>query len=168
MPLEEPFIITDEFAAAIGHLTMAWATVEIPLDLISAILFTRCEGASKYQNEIPRAFERKATFIKKCLNNLDGAKALRGFVPLVQNAMDLSDRRHRLIHGLVDNFTPMPPDTILVRRILYETHQHKIEEHLTTLKEIRQLNDAVVELGKALTVTTAFVTQNFGIDPLPL
>ncbi|MCX7347401.1 MAG: hypothetical protein NTU78_17005 [Alphaproteobacteria bacterium] len=164
--MEKPFEITEEFIIAVGNMTLAWAQVEIPLDIITGILFTRCDGALQYEKQIPRAFDRKATFCKKCFNNLPPVQLFKPHaVPIIQNCLDMADTRHRLIHGIVDNFTPVPDGTIILRRILYEPDRHSIEEHRITLFEIAKTTQAILECGAVLNTFSVLLAKHFRIVP---
>jgi hypothetical protein len=163
--MSKPFVVTDEFYIAIGKLTIAWQTVEIPLDIMCGILFWRA-GSNQYaKDEIPRSLDNKLKFCRKCFGNLTNLSDLKERALIVLDwAKQLSKDRHRMTHGLVDNFSAVKGDTILFNRILYEKDRHFLETTSTSMVEMIETFEKINALGAGVTLLLKEVCKKFGID----
>jgi HAMP domain-containing protein len=161
----KPFVVDDSFFIAVGKITIAWALIETPLDAIVAIIFTRT-GAKDFEREIPRAFEKKARFVKRAASQCaELSKYSIAIVDLAARARALSDARHRLIHGVVDNFTPVEGDTILIHKITYAPQEHRVETHRTSLSEIADVTAAIERTADEMNFLAWQLSEHFGIAP---
>lgn len=161
---EKPFEVTDEFYIAIGRATIAWATVEIPLDAIVGILFMKA-GSDKYAAEVPRSLSNKIEFCRKCFKNLSVvADARETALPLLTQITNLSKSRHDLIHGIVDNFTPVRDGEIIIYRLVYEKTSARTERRKTSLGEIAAVIDQSVLLASQSCALLEHLRKKFGIE----
>jgi hypothetical protein len=62
-------VLDDAFAAAIGHLVLSWAGLEVALDVSARQIMHRYGGTS-LEKELPRALERKIRFLKDAFRKL--------------------------------------------------------------------------------------------------
>jgi hypothetical protein len=164
--MPKPFVVTDEFYTAIGKLTVAWQVVESPLDVLTGILFWRAGGKqhAPKQDELPRSLDVKLKYCRKCFGNLTNLTDLKeGALLILNEAKELSLERHRMTHGLVDNFTPVEPGVILINRILYVKDKHFLETTQTSMSEIIQTFEEISALGSALSLLLDELRKKFGI-----
>jgi hypothetical protein len=160
----EPYSPTPEFYETVGHITVAWQTAEIPLDLIAGILFWRA-GSNELSDELPVSFAVKVKFCKRCFNQLPNLADLQDAAKIVlTEAKRLSKERHRVTHGLVDNFTPVKPGVIVIRRIVYEKTKHLLEETTTSLEEMKKIAIEIDALGAAFRHLLEHLCKKFGIE----
>lgn len=160
----KPFVLTDEFHIAMGKFTIAWQTVEIPLDAITGILFWRA-GSDKYAKELPRSLDPKIKFCKKCFGNLPLLAELKEGALLVLNrTKELSIDRHRMTHGLIDNITPLEEGVLLINRLRYEDDKQFVETTQTSMTEIIETFEKINALSSAYTLLLDHVCKKFGID----
>jgi hypothetical protein len=95
----------------------------------------------------------KIRFCRKCFRRLEPVKHLaEGAGLILDSAKRLSKERHRLVHGLVDSFTPVKDGEIKINRLLYGTHSHPVEITTTSLKEINETQQEIVALGAAASI----------------
>ncbi|HUQ36847.1 MAG TPA: hypothetical protein VM144_10780 [Aestuariivirga sp.] len=162
----EPFVVTDEFYTAIGKLTVAWQVVESPLDVLTGILYWRAGGKqhAPKKDELPRSFDVKLKYCRKCFGTLENLSDLReGALIVLTKAKQLSLDRHRLTHGLVDNFTPVKPGVILINRIVYERDKHFLETTQTSMSEIIETFEKINALASAVSLLLGEVREKFGV-----
>jgi len=115
-----PFRLTDEFYLEVGKLTAGWAQVEIPLEFITGILFMFAGGTKRLAKRLPRALDQKIQFCRGCLAELPQLGPFReGLTMILDRVEELSEHRHRIVHGIVDNFTPVPLGMIIIRKLEY-------------------------------------------------
>jgi hypothetical protein len=144
-------------------MTIAWVTVEMPLDFFTGLLFARA-GGSTIEKEMPRPFSSKIKFCRKGFAQLEPVKVYNETATLILNEMvRLSDERHRLIHGLVDNFTPVMPGEIRINRIKHGPQSHSVETTRTSLIEIGDVTQEIVALGQGALLLVNELAKNFGI-----
>src|SRR5262245_30106645 len=124
-----PFKITNEFYLEVGKLTVAWAQVEIPLDFITGVFFMFAGGTKRFAKRLPRPMDQKISFCRRCLAELPQLAPFReGLTQILDRVEELSDHRHRIIHGIVDNFTPVPTGVIIIRKLEYGNLEHRFTE----------------------------------------
>ena len=162
-----PFKLSDEFYLEVGKLTVAWAQVEIPLDFITGIFFMFAGGTKRLARRLRRPLDQKLTFCRRCLGEVPQLGPFReGLVVTLDRVEQLSDHRHRIIHGLVDTFTPVPPGVIIIRKIEYGNLEHEFSEHRTSLEEIRELTKDIVALGAATIKVAQWLGRFEGVPPI--
>jgi hypothetical protein len=162
--MEKPYEIDEAFYALVGRMAVAWSMIEIPLDIVCGILFARTDGSRKYNNEIPRSFERKVTFASKCFNNIPELKEFQFQAKWVlEKATSLAIERHRLVHGIVDNFTPVPEGRVIFRKIIYEKDRQFIETRVTTFDEIKAATQEATETGMHMGTLASVLAQHYRI-----
>jgi hypothetical protein len=142
-----------ELQTALGRLVMCWAPLELMLDGICATLFHRfAEGA--YERELPRSFNRKVTYVRRCLTGLPLLRPLRGTAAPVLDAIQaLADDRHWLIHGfnLVEN--PMlDAAEVEFGGITREAKAYTLGTRRYTVPEIYALSSRCLQLAELLGV----------------
>lgn len=163
--MPKPFVVDDAFFIAVGKITIAWAMIEIPLDAVVGIIFTRTT-ATEFEKEIPRAFEKKAKFVKRAARQcVELGKHSAAIVALIDRSKALSEARHRMIHGIVDNFTPVDGENILIHKIVYGPQEHFIETHKTSLSEIAAATAAIERVGDEMNFLAWELSEHFGIAP---
>jgi hypothetical protein len=129
----------EAFFAAVGHLTIAWAHVESGLDFAILIIYGRL-GGDKIEPEMPRALQRKITYLRKAVNRMDQLAPFRPTFPsLADRIAEASEQRHDIVHGYAI------------------TH---FEEGLTEVKFGRLLQGTFPREQKIITVTTEQVLRH--------
>jgi hypothetical protein len=162
-----PFQITDEFYLEVGKLAVAWAQVEIPLEFITGVFFEFSGGTNRFAKRLPRALDHKIEFCRHCLGELPQLAPFReGMTIILDRIEELSDHRHRIVHGIVDNFTPVPAGVIIIRKLEYGNQEHRFTEHRTSFREIRELTQDIIALGAATNRAAKWLGDSFGIPPI--
>jgi len=162
-----PFQITDEFYLEIGKLAVAWAQVEIPLEFITGVFFEFAGGTKRFAKRLPRALDQKIDFCRRCLAELPQLAPFgEGITLILDRIEELSDHRHRIIHGIADNFTPVPAGVTIIRKLEYGNQEHRFTEHRTSLREIRELTRDIVALGAATNKAAKWLGDSVGIPPI--
>jgi len=162
-----PFRLTDEFYLEVGKLTAGWAQVEIPLEFITGILFMFAGGTKRLAKRLPRALDQKIQFCRGCLAELPQLRPFReGLTMILDRVEELSEHRHRIVHGIVDNFTPVPLGMIIIRKLEYGNLEHRFTEHRTSLRYMRELRKDIVALGAATNKAAQALGQLAGVPPI--
>ena len=112
--------LDDGFAAAIGRLTLTWASLELALDIWAHEIFHRF-GGSGLEDALPRPLDRKIRFLK------DAFRKLAPLAPERDRAIRLLDRvggaadfRHDMIHGVAVGQIEGDPSMVPMLRLLRE------------------------------------------------
>jgi hypothetical protein len=159
----QPFEMSDEYYTALGKMTVAWNSVEIPLEFITGVLFVHFDGR-RFAKRLPRTLDRKIEFCRKCVGSAPALEAFRdGMFQILDRTEELSDARHHLIHGLVDNLTPVPEGVIIIRKLIHEQAEHRFSERRTSLADIAQLTDEMIALGAAGNQAVEWIGKHAGI-----
>jgi hypothetical protein len=139
------------------------AQVEIPLDFITGVFFTLAGGTKR----LPRPMDRKLSFCRRCLAEIPQLAPFReGMSSILDRVEELSDHRHRIVHGIVDNSTPVPTGVMIIRKLEYGTLEHRVSEHRTSLREISELTTEIVALGAATNKAANWLCGSFGLPPI--
>ena len=163
--MPKPFELSDEFYIAIGKITIAWAMVEIPMDAIVGMVFTRTSGR-EFSPQIPRSFSKKAKFLDQCAKKVSTIAPFKeSILELTEEMRRLSVDRQRLVHGIVDNFTPVDDDAILIRHMRYESDRHLVEEHKTSLAKIDITINDLIFVGSFANMLANKMANYFDIGP---
>lgn len=116
---------TDRHAFQVGHLVRTWAFAEGALDLSCVVVFHHLSGSER-PDELPRALNRKLSFLRTCLLTMsDDIPLSRHGVDVVDCTAEASDFRHLCVHGLplddasdfvVQIFKRLPTDLLAVEK----------------------------------------------------
>jgi len=159
----QPFQLSDEYYTALGKMTVAWNSVEIPLEFITGVLFVHCDG-TRFEKRLPRPLERKIDFCRKCVDSTPDLRAFRdGIFQILDRTEQLSDARHHMIHGLVDNFTPVPDGMIIIRKLVHGQTEQSLSERRTSLGDIARLTQDMIALGAAGNHAVEWLGKHVGI-----
>jgi hypothetical protein len=132
------------FYTALGFMTATWAYVELYLDLAIGLIHGNA-GGNAVEREIPRAFARKVTFLKKCfaqISILSGQK--RHADALFARAKELARRRHFLIHGVALAGHKQ------IFRLVAKPYWHESETGNVSMSEIMELTGGMLTLANDL------------------
>lgn len=163
--MDKPFDDLEGYFSAVGKVTVVLTAIEIYMDFMTAVLYERADGKS-FEKEVPRAFNNKVVFCKKCFRNLPVLSELReSAIAIIERASALAGRRNSQIHGMVDNFTPVSPGVIIMRKIEYQKHHHNTVEWTTSIEEIEGMAKSGLILDRAFTLLVNELRKKFGIDP---
>jgi hypothetical protein len=158
----QPFQLSDEYYTALGKMTVAWASVEFPLELITGILFEHFDGR-RFSKRLPRPLERKIDFCSKCIESMPELEEFRGgMVQILDRTEELSDARHHMIHGLVDNSTPVPEGMIIIRKLVAGQTEYGLSARRTSLEDIARLTQEMTALGAAYSQATEWLVKHIG------
>ena len=162
--MDKPFSDLDSYIIVVGRITVALTGIEIYLDFITAFCWQKL-GGHPSEREIPMAFDKKVKFCRKCFNQKPELAELKDdAISLLTRASDLATRRNHTVHGMVDNFTPVPDGTIIMRKIEYEKDRHNVVTWPTSLKEINNLANAALVLQRGFALMTNDLCEQFGIE----
>lgn len=90
-----------DFFAAIGRLTLAWAHLELGLDCTIHILHRDFSG-SEIQTQEPRALTRKLAYLRDWVKQrIQDPDAVEGYNSLLASIEKAAQTRHDIIHGIV-------------------------------------------------------------------
>jgi hypothetical protein len=142
-----------ELQTALGRLVMCWAPLELMLDGICATLFHRfADGAC--EQELPRAFGRKISYVRRCLTGLPLLKPLRDTaVPLLDAIQGLADHWHWLIHGFNLAENPMlGAAEVEFGGLTREAKAYTFDKRRYTVPEISALSSQCLQVANVLGV----------------
>jgi hypothetical protein len=131
--------------ANIGMIVMNWSFVENSLDAWTAIAYQNCNGAS-VERELPRMFDRKVRFLRKCFNRLPELAPWKDdALHYLDRARALSETRHYVVHGVLSDFDKDHDESFTFQKIdLDENRTQHVIGSLTIPGE--KLIDAANEL----------------------
>lgn len=141
------------FLTELGALTLNWAAIEGALDFSVSTIFRHLRN-DKMEAEIPRALEKKITFIRQALRHEQLAKIEKPSRELMTELMVAKEQRHALVHGAV---LRADETSITTLRVKYNKTGHDVREHTTTIKEVITLRDIAQELSFRATAFSAAV-----------
>lgn len=147
-PTNEPV----ELQTAIGRLVMAWAYLEAALDGIASALYQKFDNGQTGMDELPRAFSRKADYIKKCFKKIAALNPLEPQVSsAINEALVLSVTRNIICHGFIlsDGF-PLPGEQFVQFKMDYGKNIHDLSEQTFTADEIFRVSTNCLKLTAVL------------------
>ena len=122
----------EELFAAIGRLVISWGHLEISLDCMVEIMYHGFDGA-KIDREIPRALQRKLTFLRRAFKQLPiPEKSIQGYTTLFSDIEAAAQIRHDVIHGVVIEHIKRSGEATMARAIRNKQRVEKREYKVTT------------------------------------
>lgn len=109
----------ENFFGAIGRLTISWAHLEFGLDCIVEIIHHGF-GGKMIEPEIPRALQRKITYLRAAFKNLPfelPQDALQGYLNLFDQIQTAAQTRHDIIHGIIIEYAERSGEATMARVI---------------------------------------------------
>lgn len=151
---------------ALGRAALAWNTVEINVDGVTAILHHKGGGKHlKGYKKLPRAFSNKLDFISECRQQLPVLSDITGDIDLfVPRAGDLASTRNHFIHGMPDITTPVPAGVILYHKTEFYQAEVSISTIQTSITEIENFSNSALILGQAAHLLLRKVAQRHGYE----
>lgn len=139
---------SDEYCTALGRATIAWAILESGIDFLVATTFRGFGGHPKHP-EIPRALERKLTYLRAVARH-DNMQPWRDEMNhLVAEALRLKETRHAAVHGVVGE--NLSDDVLKLWKITYGKTQHGTSDHILSTETLSVLFSDILTLTKRLT-----------------
>jgi hypothetical protein len=158
----QPFQLSDDYYTALGKMAVAWGSAEFSLELISGILFEHFDGR-RFSKRLPRPLERKIQFCRECVKSMPELQDFQGgMVQILDRTEELSDARHHMIHGIVDNSTPVPEGMIIIRKLVHGQTGYGLSARQTSLEDIARLTQDMVALGAAVNQAVEWLVQHIG------
>lgn len=155
-PTDEDIRYFADLCECIGFVVVHWSLTERQLDNWVNVCFNNC-GGKKFQNGhgIPKALNRKITFLKRCLRRLSILEAFRDEgIDLLNRISESSEKRHNLIHGAISELRPDPTTGAFRFRIIgYQGDIHTTREFDITPDHFREFAPILTDL---LTDSIAF------------
>ncbi|RWE99022.1 hypothetical protein [Mesorhizobium sp.] len=145
--------------AAIGLLTVCWASAEYAMDFVIRYVHERYEG-NQVAPVPPISFKGKPPYLKKVFaNHPDLAEHLPQLTELLEEAWQIAEQRHWCIHGSIDlraDATSFPISKIIHGK------EHRQDTRKFTVKQIEKLAGRASALSLNLFF---FGVQTVGIMP---
>lgn len=117
--------------ANVGMIVMNWSFVENSLDAWTAIAFQDCNGSS-IERELPRQFDRKMRFLRKCFNRLPELTPWKNeALAYLDRAKALSVVRHYVVHGVLWDFDSANNESFTFQKI--DLDENKTQHMLGSL-----------------------------------
>jgi hypothetical protein len=145
------------FLSALGAVTLNWAAIEAALDFATAIIFHEYRH-DKMEREIPRALERKISFLRDGVKHADLAKIHARAEKLLCDLLAEKDGRHTLVHGAI--LGAPDRDSVEVLRIKYTKTKHRSSVQTITSPEIEACAERALALSDR---ATAFSVRLYNI-----
>jgi hypothetical protein len=147
-----PDSAVEPLCAAVGHVVVNWALVEIGIDQWIAAIY-RAGGDKRPDWRAPATLDRKIKFLRRCFSRFAGRS------PLADEALALLDRaeslritRHILVHGVLADYTPASGAFSFVKMDLNEWTTMEIADRLdTTVTRILDDSEECIALAAAMT-----------------
>lgn len=103
--------------ANVGMIVMSWSFIENSLDAWTAIAFHDCNGVS-IERELPRQFDRKVRFLRKCFNRLPELAPWKDeCLRFLGRAKELAEIRHYMVHGTLSDFDEKNDESFTFQKI---------------------------------------------------
>ena len=142
VPLED----AEKFLSSIGLVTIIWAKTESVLDLIVSVIYSP-GGGDKLEAELPRALDRKLTFLRKCYTRLDALKAVQASgIEIVERFHAIKQRRHDLIHGAVSRATADSIEVTILKKDKGKPEGIRMDRETITHDNLIDLLEAITDL----------------------
>ena len=102
MDKDTPLEVLESVFPSVGFIAVNWTFIEMHLDSWTAVIF---HFARHIEKEIPKAFSRKARFLRKCFRRVPELHALRDEgLSYIERACVLSSVRHFAVHGVPSQY----------------------------------------------------------------
>lgn len=163
----------DTIVMAIGEVTVAWAHLEIAVDLCIEVIHQDC-GGKKMGIEIPRtSFYRKMDYLRQCNGRFFAFPIMfpdlnSEIIPILEDA---AEQRNHIIHGAAINFNDYPETGVLrlYRRDRTKKQTRNIEG-ITTLKALRAFRNHILRTAMFISnfhgILTDLAVKHEGDEPL--
>jgi hypothetical protein len=117
MPGDLPDSDDESFYTAVGHLAVAWASLEMLLDML-VITIHHALGGKDFEAVEPWALKRKIKYVRLCCEKIHRLEPYKQqLLPLMDKLTTASDTRHKIIHGRITSNPRGAAIVKMVRRI---------------------------------------------------
>jgi hypothetical protein len=90
--------------ADLGHVLINWSGAEQSLDMCVSIVFRQFQESQKGEDGLPKALNRKTTFMRKALRKIPALNEFSEFgVPVMDQVDKLATDRNDMIHGALSS-----------------------------------------------------------------
>ena len=148
-PTDENARYFADLCTVIGFVVIHWSLTEQQLDNWVNVCVNNVGGAPLLGGHgVPKALNRKITFIKRCLAQLPELAPFRDeCAALLSRVKSASDRRHDLIHGALTELRPDPTTgAFKFRMIGYAGDLHTFREFNLTPNDFREFAPVLTDL----------------------
>ncbi len=136
------------FCSAIGFVEVNWAMMEQQLDQWVRLIFDRLGGHS-IEKEIPRAYGRKAKFLREAF---DGISALSPFrtegTSILDRADVLAETRNDMTHAVITHMKPKNGKYEMVNLKVRRDGTHTLKDVVFDIRVFPKLGEQLVELAR--------------------
>ena len=135
------------FCSAIGWVEVNWALMEQNFDRWIQVIFRKLNGAS-IESEPPKAFNKKAVFLRKAFNTIPQLSTYKGEVLAILNgATKLSTTRNDLTHAVITSMKPVNGKYELKNFKLQIDATHTIKDVIFDVRDFLALSLELARLG---------------------
>jgi hypothetical protein len=157
------------FFACIGRLAVAWAHLEVGLEMMVSI--TRNLGGSEIEPERPKALNRKLKYLRKYFNSIKSPDiGIQNYARLFDEIAAKSDFRHDIIHGALVERAAGEGNTKLVRILHVENRLDpkpiQVDSHaiLQAAKEAEALASKTLKWGDEMSDRLRELARQAGVQ----
>jgi hypothetical protein len=136
------------FCAAIGFIEVNWALMEAQLDHWTQLSFVQL-GGRDIENEMPKSFSRKSTFLRKSFERIPALSAFkdRG-IDVLDRADTLSVTRNDLTHAVITSLESVDGKFEMMNRKLNKDGTHTTKNVQFDVRGFPELSLKLVLLGR--------------------
>jgi len=146
--------------AAAGAFSLNWSAMEMGLDFLAGVIWHQY-GGKTLEDENPKALARKITFLRKACKRLDSIRSASQVIESLMTRIDeLTETRHRLIHGAVLGVPQ--DDTLRLVRLIHDKRGFHTGEEVTLTREELDHGAAFAQAIAHRLLTLAFVLEAEG------
>lgn len=140
-----------EFEATIGRFVLAWADMELGLDLLALSVRLIAAPAERKQ-KLPSQLSTKIEFIRKETRKHSSLGARQAVIDCLLNEIEaLSETRHDFVHGaVIDHYLSRSEITVTMARLLQPNKGPRRAPVKVTNDEIEKTSNRIHTLSESL------------------
>jgi hypothetical protein len=141
--------MNQEFFAAIGWHTVAWAFVENGLEFL--VIAIHELGGKTIEREAPWSLERKIKYLRRCFWRLAILAPYRErAIALLEHVKSASDNRHDIIHGTFTEHIFGSGEAKMIRLLRTKTGERVAKPFTLSTERVLQAATHAQDIGSAL------------------
>jgi hypothetical protein len=151
----------EQFFAAVGRLTVAWALLESPIDAMVHIIHQRV-GGHDIEREPPWGISKKLKFLRRCFRRIERLRPKTDeAIKLLLAIGPVADIRHDIIHGTVGPIPSKPQQQVRFSILTRGDAKPKVRVLVTTTEAIHAQGESLIAMSNDAATIAEWLIKEF-------